>query len=444
MHKYFGTDGIRGVFDEGLLTKKFIEKLAIALQLFFNNYNNDVIIGRDTRYSCNQVFHWLSDIILKMGCNIQDCGVITTPGLAFYTNNVKISYGIMISASHNSYYYNGVKIFNNKGIKISHEDISAIENLIDKIQDNIDSYYVQKIGSVILDNNLDRYINYIVNSFEQKFDSIKIVIDCANGSAYNLISKIFSVLNCNYVVIANKPNGYNINDKVGSEYSGNITKAVLQNSADIGIALDGDGDRVIICDEQGKVFSGENIIAALFVYFTKYKNINIESIVLSKLSNYGLDKFLKSFGCKVIRCDVGDYNVYNKILHNNSFLGGEPSGHIIINNYLKCSDAIFVAIIILDYVIRSKLATSQAMNLFTSFSQVNTKIFVKDKIITNKFINSNSFKKKIDGFNKNSNNIVVRLSGTEPYLRIMVEHEQQEIAQNIIDNIVAIVEKELC
>ncbi len=358
-------------------------------------------------------------------------GPLPTNGLAMLTKKMKANMGIMITASHNPYYDNGLKLFGPDGLKLS----DKIEKKIERIIDSQTSTYLSRpstLGRVKrLEDANQNYIKILKDNFKKNFNlkGIKIVLDCANGAGYKAGPKLLSSLGAKVISIGVKPNGLNINDKCGSTYPDNIRRAVKKNKADIGIALDGDADRIILCDEKGKIIDGDQIIAMLAKRW-KTKKLLKGGVIGTLMSNYGLEKFFKSENIKFSRAKVGDRYVKEKMKALKYNLGGEQSGHIILGKFATTGDGLLVALETL-YSLRKNKKASELLNVFESIPQILENVTVKDKKIilhpkTKKAI------KKAETLIKSQGRLLVRKSGTEPKIRIMGESKKKQLLQKCI------------
>ena len=432
--KYFGTDGIRGTVNKGNINGEMFFKFGLAAGTFFKNQKKlkqTAIIAKDTRLSGYTLEPALVSGLASSGMNVYTLGPLPTNGLAMLTKSMKANMGIMITASHNPYYDNGLKLFGPDGLKLSDRIEKKIEDLID--QKNIFQLSKPKILGRVkrLEHGNEEYIKILRKNFPRNFSlkGMKIVIDCANGAGYKSAPILLKNLGAKVFSIGVKPNGININHKCGSTYPKKIQNAVKKYKANIGISLDGDADRVIMCDEKGKIVDGDQIIAALAKRW-KYKKILKGGAIGTLMSNYGMEKFFKRMKIKFLRSDVGDRYVKEKMRKNKFNLGGEQSGHIILGNFATTGDGLLVALEILFSLRKGKKA-SKYFDVFKQTPQILENIEVKDKSI----IDSPNCKKSIREANKLINGkgrILVRKSGTEPKIRIMVESKYKTLNKKCI------------
>ena len=433
--KYFGTDGIRGLVNSKNINGDMFFKFGLAAGTFFKNQKKNkqtAIIAKDTRLSGYALEPALVSGLVSAGMHVYTLGPLPTNGLAMLTRAMKANMGIMITASHNPHYDNGLKLFGPDGLKLSDKIEKKIESLIDKKIDNQLSK-PKILGRVKrLESGNEKYIKIIKKNFPKKFSlkGIKIVIDCANGAGYNSGPKLLRSLGAKVVSIGVNPNGLNINDKCGSTFPQKIKSAVKRNKAQIGISLDGDADRIIMCDEKGNIIDGDQIIAALAIRW-KYKKMLRGGVVGTLMSNYGLEKFFKLNKIKFLRSNVGDRYVKEKMQKNNFNLGGEQSGHIILGKFATTGDGLLVALEVL-FALRKGKKASNFFNVFKQTPQILENITVKDKNI----INKTEVKKAIkiaDTLMKGQGRMLVRKSGTEPKIRIMGESENKILLQKCIN-----------
>ena len=421
--KYFGTDGIRGTVNTSNINGEKFFKFGLAAGTYFKNLKKKkqiAIIAKDTRLSGYTLEPALVSGLASSGMNIFTLGPLPTNGLAMLTKKMKANMGIMITASHNPYYDNGLKLFGPDGLKLSDKIEKKIESLIDSktISHLSDPKTLGRVKR--LEDGNDTYLKILRKNFPRDFSlkGMKIVIDCANGAGYKSAPKIIKELGAQVITVGTKPNGLNINYKCGSTHPETIKKFVKKHKADIGIALDGDADRVIMCDEKSQIIDGDQIIAMIAKRW-KRKKILKGGVVGTLMSNYGLESFFLNEKIKFIRAKVGDRYVKEVMKKNNFNLGGEQSGHIILGNFATTGDGLLVALETL-FALRKGKSANAIFKVYKSVPQKLLNIKVKDKNI----INSSKCKKAIklaDKLIENKGRLLVRLSGTEPKIRIMCE-----------------------
>ena len=433
--KYFGTDGIRGTVNQHNINGNMFFKFGLAAGTYFKNQKKSkqtAIIAKDTRLSGYTLEPALVSGLASAGMHVFTLGPLPTNGLAMLTKSMRANMGIMITASHNPYYDNGLKLFGPDGLKLSDKIEKKIESLIDK---KIDTQLSKpkKLGRVKrLENGYEEYIKILKKNFPRNLDlkGTKIVIDCANGAGYKSGPYLLKSLGAKVISIGISPNGLNINEKCGSTFPKKIQSAVKRHKAHLGISLDGDADRVIMCDERGNIINGDQIIAALAKRW-KNKKMLIGGVIGTLMSNYGLEKFFKKNKIKFLRAKVGDRYVKEKKKKNNFNLGGEQSGHIILGKFATTGDGLLVALEIL-FSLRKGRKASEFLNVYDQIPQILENVIVKDKNI----INSLNCKKAIYTANKLINGqgrMLVRKSGTEPKIRIMGESNNKKLLEKCIN-----------
>jgi len=422
-NKYFGTDGIRGTVNQGNITGEKFFKFGLAAGTYFKNLKKSkqiAIIAKDTRLSGYTLEPALVSGLVSGGMHVFTLGPLPTNGLAMLTKSMKANMGIMITASHNPYYDNGLKLFGPDGMKLS----DGIEKKIEKLIDAKNAKQLSnpnKLGRVKrLENGNDMYVKILKKNFPQNFNlkGTKIVLDCANGAGYIAAPKLLKSYGAKVFSIGVKPNGFNINEKCGSTYPSKIKLAVKKYKAHIGISFDGDADRIIMCDEKGQIIDGDQIIAMLAQRW-KIKRILKGGVIGTSMSNYGLESFLRDKKIKFFRSKVGDRYVKEKMKKLNFNLGGEQSGHIILGKFATTGDGLMVALEVLFSLRKGKKA-SHLLNVFKPLPQILENVIVKDK----KIINKTKCKIAISKANKLMNGygrLLIRKSGTEPKIRIMGE-----------------------
>ena len=435
VNKYFGTDGIRGTVNQGNITGEKFFKFGLAAATYFKNQKKTkqiAIIAKDTRLSGYTLEPALVSGLASGGMHIFTLGPLPTNGLAMLTKSMKANMGIMITASHNPYYDNGLKLFGPDGMKLSDQIEKKIEKLIDtKSTKQLSNHKL--LGRVKrLEDGNDKYIKILRKNFPNNFRlrGIKIVLDCGNGAGYIAAPKLLKNLGAKVVSIGVKPNGFNINDRCGSTYPSKIQSAVKKYKAHVGIAFDGDADRIIMCDENGKIINGDQIIGMLARRW-KSKKLLKNGVIGTLMSNYGLENFLKKQKIKFLRTKVGDRYVKEKMKKLNFNLGGEQSGHIILGKFATTGDGLMVALEVLFSLRKGKKA-SQLLNVFKPLPQMLENVIVKDKDIISKL----KCKKAIQKANKLMNGygrLLIRKSGTEPKIRIMGESHDKNLILKCIN-----------
>tara|TARA_B110000881_G_scaffold218515_1_gene238185 strand:+ start:39 stop:1370 length:1332 start_codon:yes stop_codon:yes gene_type:complete len=425
--KYFGTDGIRGTVNQGNINGEKFFKFGLAAGTYFKNQKKTkqtAIIAKDTRLSGYTLEPALVSGLASAGMHITTLGPLPTNGLAMLTKSMQSNLGIMITASHNPFYDNGLKLFGPDGLKLSDKIEKQIEKLIDS--QTLKQLMSPKILGRVkrIENANEKYIKILKKNFPANFNlkGMKIVIDCANGAGYKAAPKLFSELGAKVISLGIKPNGLNINKECGSTFPKKLSRHVKKHKARLGISLDGDADRVIMCDEKGKIIDGDQIIGMLAKRWKK-KKILRGGVVGTLMSNYGLEKFLKKEKIRFLRSNVGDRYVKEVMKKNNFNLGGEQSGHIILGKFATTGDGLLVALETLFSLRKGKKA-SDLFNVYKSVPQILQNIIVKDKNI----INTKKCKESINRAKKiikHYGRLLVRKSGTEPKIRIMGESNKK-------------------
>ena len=433
--KYFGTDGIRGPVNQDNINGEMFFKFGLAAGTFFKNQKKNkqtAIIAKDTRLSGYALEPALVSGLASAGMHVFTLGPLPTNGLAMLTKSMKANMGIMITASHNPYHDNGLKLFGPDGLKLSDKIEKKIETLID--QKTITQLSKPKVLGRVkrLENGTDEYIKILRKNFPKNFSlkGLKIVIDCANGASYKSGPTLLKILGAKVIATGIKPNGLNINYKCGSTFPKKIQTAVKKYKAHLGISLDGDGDRVIMSDEKGNIIDGDQIIAALAKRW-KNKQMLRGGVIGTLMSNYGLEKFFKRNKIKFLRADVGDRHVKEKMKKNKFNLGGEQSGHIILGKFATTGDGLLVALEILFSLRKGKKA-SKFFNVFKQTPQILENVEVKDKNIIDN-INCKKAIKLASKIINGKGRLLVRKSGTESKIRIMIESNNKKLNKKCID-----------
>jgi phosphoglucosamine mutase len=435
--KYFGTDGIRGRVNSKHINGDMFFKFGLAAGKYFTNLKKKkqtAIIAKDTRLSGYTLEPALVSGLTSAGMHVFTMGPMPTNALAMLTKSMNANLGIMITASHNQFYDNGLKLFGPDGLKLSNKIENKIEKLIDKdIKKHLtDNTLLGRVKR--LESGTDNYIKIIKKRINKKVNlkNLKIVIDCANGASYKAAPQLFRSLKAKIILIGNKPNGFNINKNCGSTYPQILQKKVKQYKADLGISFDGDADRIIMCDEKGTIIDGDQIIAAIAMEWKK-KKILKGGVVGTLMSNYGLEKFFKQKNIKFIRANVGDKYVKELMQKYKFNLGGEQSGHIILGKYATTGDGLLVALETVK-ALNGKMKASTFFNVFKKTPQILENIKCKKENILNdpkikKLIRLS--KEKIKGQGR----ILVRKSGTEPLIRVMGESDNINLLKIVLKKI---------
>lgn len=439
MGKFFGTDGVRGVANYEL-TCELATKIGKAMvNILKAQYSHKlkILIGKDTRISSDMLESALLSGICSCGADGISLGVVPTPAVAYLVKKYKADAGIMISASHNSYEFNGIKIFNKNGYKLSDELENKIEEMI--VNNQFELAKSEEIGTVTqLETAVDDYIEYLSNVAKTDISNLKIAVDCANGSASVTAEKLFKKLGLSTHIICQTPNGTNINEKCGSTYIDNISDFVVNNGYDLGIALDGDADRCLAVDETGKLIDGDMILAICAKYLKENNELKNNAVVGTIMANAGLEKFCKKNDMIYEETKVGDRYVLERLLEKNYSIGAEQSGHVIFLDHSTTGDGQLTAIKLLEVISNSGKKVSELIDEFEKFPQILSQI-----VITPDLRGAISKSEKISNYIKNlkeqfaqNGKIVIRESGTEPKIRVMVEHEDETKLQELSNSIV--------
>ena len=441
--KYFGTDGIRGLANQHPITAEVALQVGIATGLFISKDNTAkrVIIAKDTRLSGYMLESSLTSGLTSVGLDVFLLGPMPTPAVSMLIKSMRADLGIMISASHNTYEYNGIKIFGPDGYKLDDRDELEIEGILG----NIDSYDLSSrmVGKAKrIDDAQARYIEYVKGTLDKdiSFDGIKVVIDSAHGAAYKVAPLALWELGANVISIGDSPNGKNINHEFGSTSLSNLKKAVSNHKADIGIALDGDADRIIVIDETGNIVDGDALLAIIATEWKKSDKLKKNAVVATILSNIGLESYLSKEEMKLFRTNVGDRYVSQFMRENGYNIGGEQSGHIIIGDYSTTGDGLLAAIQILSIMKKSNKKISALARLIKIVPQIqrNYKISDYEKINTDDVDEVHRIgQERI----KEKGRILVRLSGTEPLIRVMGESQDKKYLNETLDYLMDLIEK---
>ncbi len=428
--KLFGTDGIRGKANVypmvGDLAYKLGKALVYALGNNTKNKKKKIIIGKDTRLSCYMLESALTSGVVSMGADAYLVGPMPTPAIAFLVRSMRADAGIVISASHNPFDDNGIKIFSSKGLKLDDEIESRIENIIFSGKLDNKGELGKNLGRAYrIRDTLGRYIVFAKDTlpYTMNLEGLRIVLDCANGATYKVAPMIFEELGAEVIAINDEPNGININEKCGSTYPSAIIEASKLYRADVGIAFDGDGDRVFMVDERYNLIDGDIILSILAKDMKKKGILKNNTVVGTVMTNYGLEKVLASQGVKLERVDVGDKNIVKRMIEGGFNLGGEQSGHIVLSDLNTTGDGIITALAVLSIVKQKRKSLSNLYGDYKKVPEKTVNVSVKEKPpledikeIQNAIVEA---KKLID----NKGRVVVRYSGTEPFLRITVESD---------------------
>ena len=440
MRKYFGTDGIRGIAGESLTADlSFKVGKALGKLLTEKKDHPKVVIGRDTRISCDMIEHALTAGLTSTGVNVMTVGTIPTPAIAYLTKTIETDSGIMISASHNPYQDNGIKIFGPDGFKLTDEQELEIESLIDN-SEQIKNASFEKIGKVYGGNELtQKYIQHIKQSISGDLSEIKIALDCANGATTGVAPFIFGDLEADIETIGCQPNGVNINDNVGSTKIETISEFVKENNVDVGFAFDGDGDRVLAVDANGNIVDGDKIMFILAKHLKEQGELKDNMVVSTVMSNIGFYKAIEENGLQSVKTAVGDRYVVEEMRKNDYSLGGEQSGHIVLMNYATTGDGILTAVKLANIIKTSGKSLEELASEVSIYPQklVNIKVVDKKTAMEDSEILAECEKveKELEG----NGRILLRASGTENLIRVMVEASSDELTDKYCEQVAKIV-----
>lgn len=439
--KFFGTDGIRGQSNKTPMDAETALRVGMAAGAYFTrgNHRHRVVIGKDTRLSGYMIEPALTSGFVSMGMDVILVGPMPTPAVSMITRSLRADLGVMISASHNLFEDNGIKFFTPNGLKLSDEVEEELEKLV---EGDMTKYlaHPEKLGRAKrLEDAAGRYVEYVKHTFpkRKRLDGLKIVVDCANGAAYKLAPTILWELGAEVIAIGVEPNGFNINSKCGSTHPELMRKRVLKEKAHIGIALDGDADRVIICDEKGQIINGDQIIAAIAGYWKDTGILQGNGVVTTVMSNLALEHYLKTIGLRLKRTKVGDRYVSQHMNTEGYNLGGEPSGHIIFNDYTTTGDGLVAALQVLAILIEKKKPASEVLHLFDEYPQIMRNVKYDDSkpdLLKSKSV-KDAIKKGEKSLGKKGR-LVIRKSGTEPLIRVMTECNDRSLTEKVANSIV--------
>ena len=453
MRKYFGTDGIRRIANTEL-SPDLVYRVAKAGAYVLSKHTDHIptiLIGRDTRISGTLIESAMVAGFLSYGANVKILGVLPTPGVAYLTKKLKADASVVISASHNTYEFNGVKYFSNKGMKIPDELEEEIEEVMDSDKLSSFSAVNDKIGvSEIRTDLLDEYVYFFRKNFEEDFENLNmsdfvVAIDTANGATSVVAEKVFTALGIKHYILNNTPNGTNINDNCGSTHLDVLKKYVVENKCNLGIAYDGDGDRCLAIDENGNEIDGDKILAVISNYMKEKGTLKQDTVVATVMSNLGLKKYAESNNINFEETKVGDRYVLERMLEKGYNLGGEQSGHIIMLDYNPTGDGILTSLMLTKILLEENVSASEACKIINIYPQVlvNAKVssdkkydYEKDEEIKNEI---EKLEKEFSG----NGRVLIRPSGTEPLVRVMIEGTDKEYIKKKAENIAKLIENKL-
>ena len=453
MRKYFGTDGIRRIANTEL-TPELVYKVAKAGAYVLSKHTDHaplILIGRDTRISGTLIESAMVSGFLSYGANVKLLGVMPTPAVAYLTKKLKADASVVISASHNTFEFNGVKFFSNKGTKIPDSLEEEIEDIMDSGKLDELTAVNDKIGVSEYALELeDEYVYFFRKIFDDIIEQYNkkdfiVGIDTANGATYKVAEKVFTALGINHIIINNTPNGININDNCGSTHLDNLKQFVKENHLSLGIAYDGDGDRCLAVDENGEEIDGDKLLAIISSNLRKHQKLNKDTIVATVMSNLGLNKYARDNGLELLQTKVGDRYVLEEMLKNGFNLGGEQSGHVILLDYNPTGDGILTSLMLIKTILEENKKASELGNLVKKYPQilVNAKVNSEKKYDYEK---DEEIKNAIDKLEKEfagNGRVLIRPSGTEPLVRVMIEGENQDYISQKANEIAKLIEEKL-
>ncbi len=442
MGKYFGTDGFRGEANVDL-TAMHAFKVGRFLGWYYGRYHKcSVAIGKDTRRSSYMFEYALAAGLTSTGADAYLLHVTTTPSVSYVVKTEDFDCGIMISASHNPFYDNGLKLINGNGEKMEDEVIQKVEEYLDADFDSIPYATQEKIGRTVdYFAGRNRYMGYLMTLATHSFRNIKVGLDCSNGSAWTIAKSVFDALGAETYVINNEPNGTNINMDCGSTHIEVLQKFVVDNKLDIGFAYDGDADRCLCIDDQGTIVDGDLILYVAGVYLKQKGELDNNTVVTTIMSNIGLYKAFDSVGINYEKTDVGDKYVYECMRNNNYRLGGEQSGHIIFGKYATTGDGILTSIKLMEVMLSSKKKMSELISPVTVYPQCLKNIRVASKPAARADEDVVAIMKEVEAKLGSDGRILVRESGTEPVIRVMVEAKTDVLAESYVDQVIEVIKK---
>lgn len=456
MGKYFGTDGFRGEANNNL-TADHAYKIGRFLGWYYGELKRQkgeespvrIVIGKDTRRSSYMFEYTLVGGLVASGADAYLLHVTTTPSVAYVARVDEFDCGIMISASHNPYYDNGIKLINGNGEKMEEETIALVEAYLDgnlevfgQKYEEIPFAHTSKIGRTVdYVSGRNRYIGYLISLGIYSFKGVKVGLDCANGSAWNVAKSVFDALGAKTYVINAEPNGTNINNNAGSTHIEGLQKFVVEKGLDVGFAYDGDADRCLCVDEKGHLVDGDAILYIYGKYMKERGKLENNTVVTTVMSNFGLYKAFDEAGIGYAKTAVGDKYVYEYMMKNNCILGGEQSGHIIFSKYASTGDGILTSLKMMQAMLGKKKKMSELMEDLTIYPQVLENVRVTDKKAAQDDADVQAAVQAVTDALGDTGRILVRESGTEPVLRVMVEAETEEICRQYVDQVVRVVKE---
>ena len=449
MGKYFGTDGFRGKAGEGLTAQHAYEIGRFLGWYYGRNERARIVVGKDTRRSSYMLEYAISAGMAASGAEVYLLHVTTTPSVSYVTRTDGFDCGVMISASHNPFYDNGIKLINGEGEKMEESVISLVEDYLDgKLEldgqpwKELPMATEAQVGSIVDDTaGRNRYMGYLISLAVYSFKGKRVALDCANGSAWHIAPRIFEALGAQVFTINTNPDGTNINLNAGSTHIEGLQRYVVENKMDVGFAYDGDADRCLAVDENGKLVDGDQIMYLYACYMKERGKLVTNKVVTTVMSNFGLYKALEKAGIGYEKTAVGDKYVYENMVQNGHRIGGEQSGHIIFTKYARTGDGILTSLKIMEAMLAKKLPLSKLAEPVTIYPQVLINVRVKDKKAAQADADVQAAVEAVAAELGNTGRILVRESGTEPLVRVMVEAPDQELCQALAQRVVDMIKQ---
>ena len=445
----FGTDGVRGMANRDPMTAEMALKLGMAAGHTFTHgdHSHTAVIGKDTRLSGYLLEPALAAGFISVGMDVVLVGPVPTPGIAMLTRSLRCDLGVMLSASHNAYQDNGIKLFGPDGFKLSDDIEAGIERLIANGMDELRAD-PDKLGRARrLDDGTGavRYIEFVKNTFPRnlRLDGLKVVIDCANGAAYRVAPAVLWELGAEVIPIGVEPDGFNINDGSGSLYPEQMAEQVKAHGAHLGIALDGDADRLAVCDENGGIIDGDQIMAAIATRWQKAGELEGDAVVATVMSNLGLERYLSGIGLSLVRTQVGDRYVSERMEQGGYNLGGEQSGHVILGRHATTGDGLMAGLQLLALLVESGKSASEVLRLFEPVPQILQNVRLSDGKSADRVLEAGPVKDAISAAESRLNaagRLLIRKSGTEPLIRVMAEGDDADEVNAVVRDVASVIE----
>jgi len=444
MRKLFGTDGIRGEANTHPMTTEIAMQVgrAIAFIVRDRSHGRGIVIGKDTRLSCYMLENALVAGICSMGADVMLVGPMPTPGISFITTSMRVDAGVVISASHNPFQDNGIKIFSGDGFKLPDDVEAEIEDLIFSQKMEALRPVAEEVGKAKrIDDAKGRYIVFLKNTFPRKYtlDGFHVVLDCAHGATYKVAPHVFEELGARVTALSTKPDGTNINRKCGALHPELMAETVRREGADIGLAFDGDGDRLIVCDEKGQIVDGDHIMAICAKNLIKQQKLKQNTLVATVMSNMGLEAAMESMGGKMVRTSVGDRYVVEAMRKNGYSFGGEQSGHLVFLDHITTGDGILAGLQLLSVMKAQNQPLSELATIMDSYPQVLKNVRTRTRMDVAEIPNFATTKRKLEEKLNETGRILVRPSGTEPVIRVMVEGRDEALINEMADELCELV-----